>query len=166
MRKNIILVIIVILSIAVGLLLLGSFPFNGEYDPEPKAISIWDDGNSFASGLKVNTPYQKDGIVYIRMQEEKNIYVTTPLCTGSMKPTFHCNTYLIMFKPTKEEDIKLGDIIVFSRGASDIVHRVIRIGELNDRKYYWTKGDANSDEDPESFTFNRIKYKVTGLWYT
>lgn len=45
------------------------------------------------------------------------------------------------------EEIKVSDIIVFKRGSSRIIHRVIKKENINGENRYTTKGDFNEDAD-------------------
>jgi signal peptidase len=71
------------------------------------------------------------------------------LVSGSMEPTLKTGS-LIVSHPAKAEEIVVGDIITFlpvSVGETMITHRVTRI-EKNSAVSFYTKGDANSKQDP------------------
>ena len=67
---------------------------------------------------------------------------TAVVLTGSMAPTIEINDFVIMKAPS---EINAGDIVSYkeSDGASEILHRIVRI---EDDKVI-TKGDANNTED-------------------
>ncbi len=85
--------------------------------------------------------------------------------TGSMLPSITSNTCLLENIEIKEEELFVGDIIVFSAGKKSIVHRIINITERNGTKYYTTKGDNNLNPDRYNTTFDDIKAKVVGVYY-
>ena len=66
-------------------------------------------------------------------------YQPIAILSNSMNPTFKKGD-VVIYK--KEENIVLGDIIVFQYQNQIIVHRVVSINE-----YYVTKGDANNSVD-------------------
>lgn len=71
------------------------------------------------------------------------IIVTTP----SMEPAIKVGSISIVTK-YKQEDIVVGDIIMFSNKYNEnIVHRVIEVEEIDGRTLFVTKGDANIDPD-------------------
>ncbi|HLC56096.1 MAG TPA: signal peptidase I [Candidatus Nanoarchaeia archaeon] len=57
---------------------------------------------------------------------------------------------IMVLKGVKIENVKVGDVIVFDgRSSSDpIIHRVIKVYEVDGKKYAQTKGDHNSDSSP------------------
>jgi len=53
---------------------------------------------------------------------------------------------IMLLYGTKPKSIKLGDVIVFKSYFKDpVIHRVVKIMEENDKIYFQTKGDHNSD---------------------
>lgn len=102
---------------------------------------------------------------------------TYPLIFGncdnamSMLPTFDCNDIMILKKIEKKEEINIGDIIEYDNGNANVVHRLIKI---KDGRYY-TRADnwngilkyTNGELDMEdgSITFDKIHYKVVGVFY-
>jgi len=65
----------------------------------------------------------------------------------SMEPTLHIGDALIIMK-TRPGDLKIGDIIVYQRFNSKIVHRIINKTSINGSYRFLIKGDANSCPDP------------------
>ncbi len=80
--------------------------------------------------------------------------------SNSMVPTFYKGDILIL-KGISKEDVKVGDIVVFSpyKGATPVVHRIIKI---NKDGTFQTKGDANSGQLPfeKRIKFEQIHGKV------
>ena len=82
--------------------------------------------------------------------------------TGSMIPILDENSNGIRIIPESENDIMVGDIIVFSENFELIVHRVIEKGVDEDGVYFITKGDNNFINDGK-VRFEDIEYKTIGV---
>lgn len=54
---------------------------------------------------------------------------------------------VVIFEEYDDQIIEEGQIIVFKRGRSRIVHRVVDIDQYGGERRYVTKGDANEDND-------------------
>ena len=54
---------------------------------------------------------------------------------------------MIIYEQYDDQTIQQGQVIVFADGDARIVHRVVRIENINNEVRYYTKGDANPDED-------------------
>jgi len=81
--------------------------------------------------------------------------------SGSMEPNIHEGDLLFVMG-TDAGEIKIGDVIVFdaSWGPQEpIVHRVIDIQNITGVWHFETKGDANSDSDPDLVS----QYDVLGV---
>ena len=66
--------------------------------------------------------------------------------SGSMTGTINKGDAII-FKQYKNEPIEEGMILVFNSDELQKVHRVIKIERANGKTQYYTKGDANQDQD-------------------
>ena len=66
--------------------------------------------------------------------------------TGSMEPTLNIGDIVVVKETT---DIEEGDIISFRVKDFVVTHRVFEVYRENGKEYYITKGDANSNTDPE-----------------
>lgn len=69
--------------------------------------------------------------------------------SGSMEPALQTGS-VILTRPIAPEQVKAGDIILFSSGPGGsfyTTHRVIGISQSPDLQFT-TKGDANKDKDP------------------
>lgn len=80
-------------------------------------------------------------------------YATFEVQTGSMRPTIEAGDWIIV-KVT--DDIKIGDIVTYSKNDEFITHTVIE----SYKGTYITKGDANNTKD-EPITKDQIVGKVT-----
>ncbi len=67
--------------------------------------------------------------------------------SGSMSETIHTGDG-ILYEAYHGETVQIGDIIVFTKNQTTIVHRVTDIRNLNGELRYYTKGDANEAMDP------------------
>ena len=98
-------------------------------------------------------------------------YQTIVIGSNSMKPKIEKGDVVLIERLNdKEKDkLKVGDILIFKSQNKIICHRIYRIIERNNNKYYVTKGDYN--EKPDSgVTDNKnvigvvkLKFKKLGL---
>lgn len=86
--------------------------------------------------------------------------------TNSMDPLIDESAHGIEIQPVKER-LHTGDIISYRsrRAQVVIVHRIISIGEDELGRYYITKGDNNTDQDPEKVRFEDIEGVVVVVIY-
>lgn len=83
------------------------------------------------------------------------------IVSQSMEPTIMVYDVIIDTRVTKDEDLKIGDIITFysntiDTGGYTVTHRIEDIYESNGIKYYTTKGDNNIDADSGIITIDNI----------
>lgn len=75
----------------------------------------------------------------------------------------------IVFVQYKEQKIKNDDILIFNSEGRMIIHRVVDIKNVNNEKRYYTKGDANSQNDDGYVTNAQIigvyKFRVKDIGY-
>lgn len=75
----------------------------------------------------------------------------------------------IVYERYEEQKIQDGDVIVFNKDDKRVIHRVVRIRNVNGENRYFTKGDANSDEDDGYITDSDIigvtKFKISYIGY-
>lgn len=83
-------------------------------------------------------------------------YTAIAIASGSMSPTFTKGSVVVVKKVKDKENIKIGDIAAYEYEGRIVVHRVNRIVEINGEKFYYTKGDANQDEDNYKVESNKI----------
>ena len=78
-------------------------------------------------------------------------YYALAIASGSMKPVFDRGSVVIIEQVNNKynnyEKLKEGEIIAYRTDKAIIVHRLIRIVNTDEDKFYYTKGDANKDED-------------------
>ena len=65
-----------------------------------------------------------------------------------MNPTFDRGSVAIIKKIEKNySDLEVGDIIAYKYNNKIIAHRINRITEIDNSRYFYTKGDSNDDID-------------------
>lgn len=74
-------------------------------------------------------------------------YGALTIGSGSMTGTINKGDIIIYEKYESEDTIKTGDIIVFKEEDIQVVHRIIDQKDVGDEIRYYTKGDANVQED-------------------
>ena len=76
---------------------------------------------------------------------------------------------MILYERYEDQTIKEGQVIVFQYNGNKIIHRVIRIEHVGNEIRYYTKGDANVDEDigyrTESDIVGLTNVKVSFIGY-
>ena len=77
----------------------------------------------------------------------RTIIIATESMTGSLN-----KGDAIIYKEYDNHYVQEQDILVFLQDGRRIVHRVIEIERINGTNRYYTKGDANSDMDPDYIT--------------
>lgn len=75
----------------------------------------------------------------------------------------------VIFEEYKDQNIKLGQIIVFDYNGLQTIHRVVDIKKVNGESRYYTKGDANKENDGGYVTnekiYGLVKLKVKYIGY-
>lgn len=78
-------------------------------------------------------------------------YYALAIASGSMRPVFDRGSVVITEqvndKYNNYNKLKEGEIIAYRTEKDIIVHRLIRIVNTGDEVFYYTKGDANNEED-------------------
>lgn len=62
----------------------------------------------------------------------------------------------VLYEDYDDQTVKVGDVLVFKKGNSRIIHRVVEIERINGQNRYYTKGDANEDRDSGYITDESI----------
>lgn len=85
-------------------------------------------------------------------------YTAVAIASGSMSPTFDRGAVVIIKKIDKDYDkIKVGDIVAYEYENKVIVHRVVKVLDIDGEHYFYTKGDANASQDGYKITEDMIK---------
>ena len=89
--------------------------------------------------------------------------------SGSMEPAFYRGDIVLVQKADffgvhefNPDDVQVGDVVVYDAKWFDqpVIHRIIRIAEINGTTMYVIKGDNNDSPDPYYVTSDKIKEKV------
>ena len=96
-------------------------------------------------------------------------YTVLVIATGSMTGELNVGDVTV-YERYEGQTVKTGDILVFHRDQSLIVHRVIEITHVNAQTRYYTKGDANESPDVGFITDADIEgiidFKIPFIGYT
>ena len=88
--------------------------------------------------------------------------------TGSMTGTIDVGD-AVVYERYNGQKIKEQQIVIFERDDIRVVHRIVDIKEVNGVKRYYTKGDANKQNDSGYITSNDIlglvKFKIKYIGY-
>lgn len=84
-------------------------------------------------------------------------YYAIAIASNSMYPTFERGSVVIIQKIDKNyDDLEIGDIIAYKYENKIIAHRIAKIIEIDEERYFYTKGDANNNTDNYVVTENMI----------
>lgn len=86
-------------------------------------------------------------------------YSPRVILSGSMQPGINIGDVVII-KEIDGKTAQIGDIIMFPLGEMKVTHRVIDVKEVNGKKYFTTKGDANNDPERDPVSEKNVKGKV------
>ena len=75
-------------------------------------------------------------------------YVPIGVMSNSMKPYFERGDIIIYKKVKNINNIKINDVICYQLDNIKVMHRVVKIEEKNNKKYFTTKGDNLLSNDP------------------
>lgn len=82
-------------------------------------------------------------------------YGVIAIGSGSMTGTINYGDAVI-FEKYKDQQLEIGDIIMFEKNNKNVIHRIVEIGVFNDEYVYVTKGDKNKYVDPGYVYENNI----------
>ena len=90
------------------------------------------------------------------------------VASGSMEPKIKKGDVAIVEKIDNEFDkLKIGDVIAYKYKNVVIVHRLVNIVKDDGKYYFYTKGDANSNEDnfmiEEHMIVGKVNHKIPYL---
>lgn len=86
-------------------------------------------------------------------------YKFLAIASNSMNPVLKLGDAVLIDKEIEDNELAVGDIIVYAKEGEIIVHRIIEIVN-DDGKIYYTKGDNNRVEDNILLTLDDINGKV------
>jgi signal peptidase len=75
-------------------------------------------------------------------------YSTATVYGGSMEPAIGRGS-LVIFRPMEPAEVRLNDVVLYKNaGASmPVLHRVVSVREVDGRRFFTLKGDANDTAD-------------------
>lgn len=166
-KKKIIFIFVIFIIITLSIVIALSFSFKDKPESSLNIPSMCYTNlqpKSFLSnGRGLITENHLENYVKIEIPD-REFKTTQSSDTGSMHPTISNKADLIEIIP-KEEDLGVGDIIVFNCNNKLIRHRIIKI----ENETYFTKGDSNPTDDAIAFgcntKFSDIKSKIVGIIY-
>lgn len=89
--------------------------------------------------------------------------------SGSMTGTINKGDAIFFEQYDKNENIEIGQVIIFNKDNLQIVHRVVDIKQVNGEIRYITKGDANQENDDGYITTKDItgicKFRIAYIGY-
>jgi len=94
-----------------------------------------------------------------------NIWLTDVADTKSMDPTVDAGHTCILTDNFKHEDLAVGDVVVYSTGTKNIMHRIIKIEQDAQGRKYTLKGDNNYRKDPYVVRNEHIRWLLIGIIY-
>lgn len=107
---------------------------------------------TFISVLMVLGIIAIGGVMIVPKLMGNDIYA---VLSGSMEPTYHVGSVVIVDKGIAPEEIQVGDPITFRmEGNTVATHRVIAMD--TELRQFRTKGDANEDEDLAPVSFDNL----------
>lgn len=105
-------------------------------------------------------------VLVVMLVSCKFLYGVLVVGSGSMSGSINKGDAIIYRQFNKNDEVKVGDIIVFNKDDVKIVHRLVEIKYINGKYRFYTKGDKNQemdegyleDEDITGVVKLRIKY--------
>ncbi|MBQ9025371.1 MAG: signal peptidase I [Methanobrevibacter sp.] len=103
-------------------------------------------------------------VVVLILAQHLNVVVS-----GSMEPVFYRGDIVAIEKADffglhefNASEVEVGDIVVYNAEWFDqpVIHRIIRIAEINGTTMYVIKGDNNNRTDPYYVTADQIESRV------
>ena len=110
-------------------------------------------------------------ISFILLLFSFGIFKISPMsvASNSMKPMFERGDLVVYYKVDDKYKLKKEDIIVFNYSGNIYIHRIKKIIKRNDKLYYKTKGDANSNYDGNLTSLDDVigiyKFKIKYIGY-
>ena len=84
-------------------------------------------------------------------------YHAIAIASGSMVPSINKGDVVIIEKVENNKgDIELGEVIAYRYNNVIIVHRLVKKVKIDDKYFFYTKGDANHDIDNYEITEDMI----------
>lgn len=117
---------------------------------------------------KVSVPAVIDTVIFILVISFLALnllgIVTLAVVEGkSMEPTLQTGDLVLVVK-VSPENIRVGDVIVYKKpDGTFIIHRVIKIKNVDNQFYYVTQGDNNPIPDGPGIPYGNVIGKVVSV---
>ena len=89
--------------------------------------------------------------------------------SGSMSPKIKKGDVVVIEKERDFDKLKEGEVIAFKHGKIIVIHRLVKKIKLEDKYYFYTKGDANEKEDnfqiTEDMYMGIVKVRIPIIGY-
>jgi len=129
----------------------------------PSPSDIIPSGNIKVTGNRVEIDLDN---IHIPFVDPIKLYKPSIPDTNSMDPVYDIGHTVIYIKPMSKQNHKIlcdsleeGDIAVYCGGGlTTYTHRIIKIGEDEEGRYFRFKGDNNPSTDPFIVRDNQIMY--------
>ena len=97
-------------------------------------------------------------------------YHAVAVASGSMKPNIYRGDVVIIEKIDEQyQNLQVGQVIAYKYKGIIIVHRLIRIVKDSEHYYFYTKGDANDEEDgfaiEEDMVLGTVNWRIPMIGY-
>ena len=86
-------------------------------------------------------------IVFVYFTSGYFNYHAVAIASGSMSPNILKGDVVVIDKTIEHEKIDVGEVIAVRKGNIIVVHRLINKEFIDNKYYFYTKGDANDDAD-------------------
>ncbi|HWP97046.1 MAG TPA: signal peptidase I [Syntrophomonadaceae bacterium] len=86
-------------------------------------------------------------------------YYPRVILSGSMQPGINIGDIVIINRVPGEQ-VKVNDIILFPLGNMQVSHRVVAVQEVENKRFFITKGDANQDPEKDPVYEKQVLGKV------
>jgi len=110
--------------------------------------------------------------INISLKQPPRVWIPPIPDTGSMDAVFDAGHNNILIAGQSKVDhqkiidfIKEGDIAVYMHPSLYAIHRVVKIGQDNEGRYFIFKGDNNVPNDPYKVRDSMIRYLSIGTIY-
>lgn len=96
------------------------------------------------------------------------VWITSVADTNSMDGLLDYGHTVLLIRKFDKSELAVGDIVVYQpteRYANKIIHRIVKIGEDEQGRWYKTRGDNNATNDPYKLRDAHIKFLCIGIIY-
>jgi len=99
----------------------------------------------------------------------KFMYGAVVIGSSSMTGTIDKGDVIVYKEIEKNEKVNEGDVVIFNKNGSRVVHRVVQITKVNNVYRYYTQGDANPTMDVwyvvDNEIIGKVKFKIIKIGF-